>query len=119
MRFDREKVGNVNIIRVRETTLTSHEAPEMKTALLGLTTEEDENYLLNMADVENMDSTGLGSFLFGIRQFEDHEKDLRFCCVRSKVKFLIRIAHLEQVIDLYETEADALVAFAEDEEAEE
>ncbi len=114
MRFDREKVGTVNIIRVREKSLTSHEAPEMKTALLGLTTEEDVNYLMDMGDVENMDSTGLGSFLFGIRQFEDHDKDLRFCCVQSKVKFLIRIAHLEQVIELYENETEALAAFAEE-----
>ena len=114
MQFDRERVGDVNVIRVREKKLTSHEAPEMKTAFLGFVLEEDEKFLLNLGDVENMDSTGLGSFLFGVRQAEDRGKDLRFCEVRDKIKFLIRIAHLEQVIDVYETEEEALEDFQND-----
>ena len=111
MQFDREKIGDVHVIRIREKQLTSHEAPEMKTALLGLTLEEDEKFLLNLEEVENMDSTGLGSFLFGIRQADDRGKDLRFCEVGSKVQFLIRIAHLEQVIQVYDTEQEALADF--------
>lgn len=111
MQFDREKIGDVNIIRIREKQLTSHEAPEMKTALLSFALEEDEKFLLNLKEVESMDSTGLGSFLFGIRQADDRGKDLRFCEVGSKVQFLIRIAHLDQVIRLYETEQEALEDF--------
>ena len=118
MQFDRERVGDVNIIRVRDKKLTSHEAPEMKTALLGLTLEDDERFLLNLDEVENMDSTGLGSFLFGIRQAENRGKDMRFCKLRDKIRFLIRIAHLEQVIQVYETEEEALEDFQRDDEDE-
>ena len=114
MQFDRERVGDVNIIRVRDKKLTSHEAPDMKTALLGLTLEDDERFLLNLGEVENMDSTGLGSFLFGIRQAESRGKDMRFCNLRDKIRFLIRIAHLEQVIQVYETEEEGLESFQRD-----
>ena len=111
MRITREKMGDVNVIRVQEKKLTFHEAPEMKTTLLGLVLEADKKLLLNLGEVENMDSTGLGSFLFGIRQAENNGKDLRFCEIKSKIQFLIRIAHLQDVIKVYETEEQALEDF--------
>jgi len=118
MRFDQERVGDVRVVRIREKKLTSHEAPEMKTKFLELMIEEGEKLLLNLEDVENMDSTGLGSFLFGIRQAEHHGKDLRFCEIQPKIQFLIRIAHLEQVIDVYDTEKEALEDFQKEGENE-
>ena len=111
MRYDQERVGDVRVIRIREKKLTSHEAPEMKTKFLELIIREGDKLLVNLKDVENMDSTGLGSVLFGVRQAEQHGKDLRFCEIQPKVQFLIRIAHLEQAIDVYETEKKALKDF--------
>ena len=59
-----------------------------------------------------MDSTGMGSFLFGIRQAEQHGKDMRFCCIQSRIQQLIRIAQLGEVISAYPNEEDAMKAFA-------
>ena len=114
MEFDKEKVGDVFVIRIKEKKLTSHEAPEMKTTLLELIMGEGEKFLLNMKNVEQMDSTGLGAFLFGIRQADRYEKDMRFCEIQPKVQFLIRIAHLDDVIKSYETEKDGLQDFREE-----
>ena len=114
MQIEKEKIGDVVVARIKEPKVTSNEAAEMKTALLELLMSEDENYLINLKHVENMDSTGLGAFLFGIRQAEQHNKDLCFCEARQKVKFLVRIAHLDQVIDVYDTEEEALADFMND-----
>ena len=114
MRIEKERFGDVLVARIKEPKVTSHEAPDMKTALLELLMSDGENFLVNLRDVENMDSTGLGAFLFGIRQAEQHNKDLCFCEARKKVKFLIRIAHLDQVIDVYDTEEEALADFREE-----
>jgi len=111
MVFNQERVGDVRVIRIREKKLTSHEAPEMKTKFLELIIQEGDKLLVNLKDVQNMDSTGLGSFLFGIRQAEHYGKDLRFCEIQPKVQFLIRIAHLDKVIDIYDTEKEALEDF--------
>jgi len=112
MKYDRELIGDVLVIRIREQKLTSHEAPEMKTALLGFTLEEEEKILINMSEVKYMDSTGMGSFLFGIRQADQHEKDMRFCCIQSRIQQLIRIAQLGEVIDFYKSEDEAIKEFA-------
>jgi anti-anti-sigma factor len=115
MHYDLEVVGNVSVVRIREKRLTSHEAPEMKTALLGVIIGEGKKFLINLKEVESMDSTALGSFLFGIRQAEHHSKDIRFCELNPKIQFLIRIAHLGDVIRNYETEEEALMDFRKEE----
>jgi len=56
----------------------------------------------------------LGAFLFGVRQAEQHEKDMRFCCAGEKVRNLVRIAHLESVMDVYKSEEAAMEAFEAD-----
>jgi anti-sigma B factor antagonist len=117
MQFEQETIGDVLILRVREKEVTSHEAPEMKTQLLKFLVGDSAKILLDLKAVQNMDSTGLGSLLFGIRQAEQHEKDLRFTGIQSKVKFLMHVAHLEGVIDSYETAEQGLKAFQEDDGA--
>lgn len=111
MEIETRKMDDVTVVRIKEKKLTFHEAPEMKTYMLGLMLNEDNKILVDLSEVENMDSTGLGSILFGIRQSDQHEKDMRFCSAHDKIRYLIRIAHLEEVIDLYETDTDALKAF--------
>ena len=102
------QVGDIIVVRIQEKKLTSHEAPEMKTTLLGLIIGEGEQFILNLKDVEYMDSTGLDAFLFGIRQAENYEKDLVFCAIQPRIQNLIRIAQLEQVIECYDTEKQAI-----------
>jgi len=114
MQFEQESIGDVLVLRVREKQITSHEAPEMKTQLFKFLVGDSGKILLDLKAVENMDSTGIGSLLFGIRQADQHQKDLRFCGIHSKVKFLIHVAHLEGVIDSYETAEEGLKAFQED-----
>jgi anti-anti-sigma factor len=108
MRYKKEVIAHVVVIRIQEPQITMKEAPDVKTALLGFMLEEESCILLNMGAVHNMDSTGLGALLFGIRQADQHDKDLCVCDLNEKVRFIIRIAQLEEVIDVYNSEKEAL-----------
>lgn len=114
MHLQTEKIGDVHVSRVTLEKLTGHEAPDLKTALLELITTEGEQFLLNLGKIKTIDSTGLGALIFGVRQADQHNKDLRFCEPGEKTKFLIRIAHLEDAIDVYETEREGLDDFRAD-----
>lgn len=114
MEFEKKKVGEVMVVRINQKTLTMHEAPDVKTRLLELITGPDEQILINLKQIEKMDSTGLGALLFGIRQAESHNKDVRFCEIGPKVQFLVKIAHLEDVIDIYDSEEDGIADFLVD-----
>jgi anti-sigma B factor antagonist len=113
MQINQETIGDVLVLHVQENQITSHEAPEMKTKVLGFLIAGKKKFLLDLSRVENMDSTGLGSLLFGLRQADQHEKDLRFCGVQSKVQFLIHVAHLDDIIDAYKTVEEGLKDFQE------
>jgi anti-anti-sigma factor len=113
MEFVQEKIGDVLVVRLAEKSITSHEAPELKTAILGLLVGDSKKILLSLGQVKTMDSTGLGSLLFAIRQADRYDKDIRFCEMQEKIQFLVRIAHLEEVIDVYKNEKEALNGFKE------
>ncbi len=115
MQIERETAGDILVLRVLEKQVTSHEAPELKTALLGAMAGENDRILLDLNAVENMDSTGLGALLFGLRQADQHDKDLRFSGMQKKVRFLVHVAQLDSAVPSYENEEDGLKAFAEDE----
>ena len=116
MQFESDYHEDILIVRVQEDQITMKEAPDVKTTLLSFMTDESDCILLNMARVKKMDSTGLGSILFGIRQAEQHEKDLAICEANDKVKFLIKIARLDEVIDVFDTEKEAIKELTAEEE---
>lgn len=111
MEFEKTKVGDVAVVRIKQQALTMQEAPDAKTKLLELISGPDEQILINLKAIEKMDSTGLGALLFAIRQAENHDKDVRFCEIGPKVQFLVKIARLEDVIDIYESEEDGVADF--------
>ncbi|MBN1781176.1 STAS domain-containing protein [bacterium] len=115
MKYEKENTEGIIIVRVQESQITMSEAPDVKTALLGLMVEEGDCILLNLRSVQKMDSTGMGALLFGIRQAEQHDKELCVCELNDKVRFLIRIARLEEVIDVFESEKEALAELKDEE----
>lgn len=114
MHLQTEKIGNVSVGRITMEKVTGHEAPDLKTALLELIVSDGEQFLINLDSIKVMDSTGLGALIFGVRQADQHQKDLRFCSPGEKIKFLIRIARLEDAIDIYDTEQEGLDDFKAD-----
>ena len=113
MQFESDYHEGILIVRVQEKQITMKEAPDVKTTLLSFMTDDSECILLNLSNVNRMDSTGLGAILFGIRQAEQHEKAFAVCDAGDKVRFLIKIARLDEVIDVFETEKAALSELAD------
>ena len=108
MNLEKKDFGNVAVLVIHARQITSHDAPDLKTALLGYLVGKETKFLINLSEVESIDSTGLGALLFGLRQAKQHGKSLAFCDMKPKVRFLIKVAHLEEAMDLFDTQAEAL-----------
>lgn len=115
MQYEKEAVGRIILVRINETKLTSQEAPDLKTSLLELIMGDGEYFILNLKNIDYMDSTGLGGFLFGIRQAQRYDKEIIFCEIKPRIQSLVRIAHLDQVISVYKTEQEAIKDIQEEE----
>lgn len=114
MRYEHEHQGEITVVRVMEAKLTSVEAPEMKTAFLQLITEGKRILVLNLQDVQYMDSTGLGACLFGLRQADANDKEVVFCGLNPRIQSLIHIAQLDAILEIYDTEAEAVKEIQDD-----
>ncbi|MFQ6115391.1 MAG: STAS domain-containing protein [bacterium] len=113
MEYHEEKIGGVFIIRLLQPRLDTYVAPELKTEILRVVEREGEHkILIDMKQVEYVESSGLGALLFGVRQAKSKSGMLRLVNSNQKFLNLIRIAKLEDEIVNYENEEKALGSFS-------
>lgn len=112
MKIREEHVGDVRILRIEEARVDSSLASELKTELLRLVENEAVvNILVDLKNVEYVDSSGLGALLFGHRHVKTNSGELKLLHPNQKVQTLIRIANLEELLEGYDDEQKALKSF--------
>jgi anti-sigma B factor antagonist len=67
--------------------------------------------ILDMNNVSEIDSSGLGALLFGKRQADNAGGNIVLVAVHPSVQSIIRIAQLSRVFDMYNSVDEALSAF--------
>jgi len=113
MQFEMIRKNNVNIIRVKVQRLDSMAAPDLKTEFLRMLEENQYDILVDLGMVEYADSSGLGAILFGIRQADAAGGTVKLVNLRPRVLSLIKIAKLDDVIEAYDNEDEAIASFDE------
>ncbi len=112
MNIREELIDGVKIIRVDEPRLDASVSYALKTELLRLVEQEGiVNLLIDLKNVEYVDSSGLGALLFGHRQVKMNQGRLKLLHLNQKIKTLISIAQLEDVLEQFEDEKKALASF--------
>jgi len=112
MKLREEKIDDVQVLRIDEPRVDSALSSELKTELLRvIEKEEAKQILIDLKAVEYVDSSGLGSLLFGHRQVKAHDGIIKLVHLNQKVKTLIKIANLEQILVAFDSEKEALESF--------
>ncbi|MFQ5866116.1 MAG: STAS domain-containing protein [bacterium] len=115
MEYREEKIGDVLIIRILQPRLDTDIAPELKTEILRLIEQVGEHrILIDLKEVDYVDSSGLGALLFAARQTKAKSGMLRLVNSNQKFLNLIRIAKLDSVIVNYNNEGKAIKSFQEE-----
>ncbi len=113
MNFKTVTQDNVTILRLEDSRLDSTIAADLKAHLLVMLEQDVKNILIDMAKVDYADSSGLGAILFGIRQARPVNGQIKLVNIKSRVLSLIKIAKLDNVIEAYDDEKEALESFNE------
>ncbi|MCZ6820551.1 MAG: STAS domain-containing protein [Calditrichaeota bacterium] len=112
MRIKQENIDGVCVLRIEDARIDSSVASELKTELLRLVENEAVvSILIDLKDVEYVDSSGLGALLFGHRHVKANSGDLKLLHPNQKVRTLIRIANLEEILEGFDDEERALKSF--------
>ncbi|MDZ7361885.1 MAG: STAS domain-containing protein [candidate division KSB1 bacterium] len=113
MNFKTVTKNDVTILRLQDARLDNVIAAELKAHLLVMLEQGIKNILIDLDKVEFADSSGLGAILFGIRQARPLNGRVKLVNPQSRVLGLIKIAKLDNVIEAYDDESEAIESFKE------
>jgi anti-sigma B factor antagonist len=83
----------------------------LRKTIRGLLADERKKILLNLADVDYIDSSGIGELVSGFTAVKSKGGDLKLLQLTKKVRDLLQITKLYTVFDVYADEKAALGSF--------
>lgn len=106
-----EKNGNVEIIEVRSGKLDADTAPAFREAMEARC-RSARKVVLDLKQVTFVDSSGLGAILASLQQLRRRGGDLRLCNLAARVRTLVKLVRLDQVIAIHGDRDQAVAAFS-------
>jgi len=107
MKFEVHKDGASTLFKLKERKLDSTISSELKGEFLLLCKPKVGTLVVDMADVEFCDSSGLSALLIADRKMKEHGGGVKLINVHKKVGSLLKISMLDRVFDIKETPAKA------------
>lgn len=105
MKFEVHKNGMSTVLKLKERKLDSAVSPELKGEFLILCKPKVQTLVIDLAEVEFCDSSGLSALLIADRKMKEHGGSVKLIHVHKKVAGLIKISMLDRVFDIEETPA--------------
>lgn len=104
--------GDVTILDLRgRATIDSGESELLEGHLQELIANGARKLLLNLADLTQVDSTGLSVIVGTCVSLRRKGGDLRVVCARGLVLEVFRVLRLQEAVSCFEDEAQALASF--------
>ncbi|MGI9545210.1 MAG: STAS domain-containing protein, partial [Cyclobacteriaceae bacterium] len=103
MKYTIDKKEQYTLLDLHEEKLDSTMAPNLKSDLVSLHAEGSKNFILNLGDVQYIDSSGLSALLVGNRITTDDGGILVITTVSDHVLKLIKISQLDSILRILPT----------------
>ncbi len=111
MRIKQRSAGPVTILDLNGRMTRNDGYGEIRKALKPLLEQGHTQFLLNLADVPYMDSTGIGELVSVFITVRNHTGTLKLVALTDWLRKLFEVTQLTQVFELFDDEADALQSF--------
>jgi len=115
MKITLDKKDRYSILSIHEQNLNSLIAPDLKSEFVFLRNEGIRNLILDMSEVEYVDSSGLSSVLTANRLWKDYGQFIIAGDLHANVQKLIKISRLDSILTIIPTisEAEDFVVMSE------
>lgn len=108
MKFALDKKEFFVVIELMEEKLMSTNAPKFKSELAILGAEGYRNMIINLKNVQFVDSSGLSALLLANRMCNESKGSLALCHLGSQVQSLLKISQLEDILNVFPTLSEAV-----------
>jgi anti-sigma B factor antagonist len=85
-------------------------APQLRERLIELVEGGKAHIVVDMEQVEFLDSTGLGVLVGGLKRVRAHDGSLALVCAQERILKIFRITGLEKVFGIFPTVEEAVAA---------
>jgi anti-sigma B factor antagonist len=110
--FNLRLVGDVTVIDVAGQIKLGAGAVSLRATLHDLVARDQKNILVNLRDVNYIDSSGIGELVAGFTRVRDKGGQLKLLNLTQRVKDLLRITKLYTVFDVHDDETRAVQSFS-------
>ncbi|WP_058305772.1 STAS domain-containing protein [Gracilibacillus massiliensis] len=83
--------------------IDAYTAPRLKETLLPLTKIKNTKVVVDLEQVNYLDSTGLGVFISVLKSTKEHDSELRLVALQDRVQRLFKITGLDSVLNIDST----------------
>jgi len=115
MDFEISKIADYTLIKVLNDRLDSSNAPDLKSELVVINTNGENNIVLDVSNCEYCDSSGLSAILVANRLCEDAIGTFILTGLQPDVEQIIRISMLHTVLIITRTVDEAVHLLSEKE----
>ena len=111
MKYELSESGDVSILRIQEQRLIYENLDRIQEQFISLVESGKRQILIDLCDVEYIDSFAVGFIMDMYRRLTAQEGSLRLSGLRPRVKKILTITRVDNVIDIHPTIEDAIHAF--------
>src|SRR5699024_6575935 len=100
LKVDITRVGDWSVVGVGgEIDLAT--APKLREHLVTIVEGGGRQVIVDLADVDFIDSTGLGALIGGLKRVRSHDGELRLVCAEPRILKIFDITGLDKVFEIY------------------
>ena len=116
LKITKRQNKNVIILDLSGKVQIGESSIELRTSLRELVQAGEKNILLNLAEVSQIDSSGLGEFVGGSASLRRNGGEIKLLNLSKRINELMTITKLLTVFEIYENEEVAVNSFQNDSE---
>ena len=106
------EVGGVSVVALEGRIVFGEESNALRVKVKSLIAEGKQKIVLDMKEIEYIDSAGLGMLVAAHLNTKAHGTSLRLCNLGGKFQEVLRITKLATVFQICSTEATAVASFS-------
>jgi anti-sigma B factor antagonist len=105
------EVDGVTVLDLSGRITLGEGSVQLRDAIRGLISKGTKNILLNLGDVNYIDSSGLGELVSAFTTAKNQQANVKLLNLTKKVHDLLQLTKLYTVFDISDDEASAIASF--------
>jgi anti-sigma B factor antagonist len=110
LNLDVSRTGDIAVVRCRGRIVFGEEADELRRVVLGLL-NETQRIVLNLAWIEHIDSSGLGTLVASFISARHRGAEIKFAALSPRVRRALTTTNVDRLFEVYDSTEEAIGSF--------